>query len=282
MLPELDANQVQIQRIVSSRAFKTSEVHRNLFTYLAAKSLAGEAQNLKEYTVGLDVFGKPSSYDPRQESVVRMHVGRLRQKLAEYYRTEGVDDPIIVELPKGAFALTFAGRPAVDVVEPARDALADAPRRTISSREIALATSLVAAIVLAGYFGVRLSRVEKTTSTAVPVSAPWTPALQELWAPLLSSDRPLMVTLATGAPGAGAGGAAAASSVTGVGTANAAFLLGQFLGQRKHNVFPIRSDVLSMGEIAMGDVIFVGSTMGKPQILAIPPVDQAFVLTPDG
>src|SRR5499427_10401184 len=109
---ELDANQLQVQRVVASKTFKTSEVHRNLLTYLAEKSLSGEAQNLKEYTVGLDVFGKPSSYDPRQESVVRMHVGRLRQKLAEYYRTEGADDPVVVDLPKGGFALTFEPRPA--------------------------------------------------------------------------------------------------------------------------------------------------------------------------
>src|SRR5215472_19034862 len=108
---ELDANQLQVQRVVASKTFKTSEVHRNLLTYLAEKSLAGEAHNLKEYTVGLDVFGKPASYDPRQESVVRMHVGRLRQKLAEYYRTEGVEDPVIVDLPKGGFALTFEARP---------------------------------------------------------------------------------------------------------------------------------------------------------------------------
>src|SRR5205823_4709746 len=87
------------------------------------------------------------------------------------------------------------------------------------------------------------------------------------------------VTLATGGA---TGSPAVTTSVTGVGTANAAFLLGQFLGQRKHNVFPIRSDVLSMGEIAMGDVIFVGPTVGKPQIQAIPPVDVAFVLTPEG
>src|SRR5438067_12024546 len=112
MVPELDQPRIQIQRIVASKAFKTSEVHRNLLTYLAEKSLVGEAQNLKEYTVGLDVFGKPPSYDPRQESVVRMHVGRLRQKLAEYYRTEGADDATIVDLPKGGFALTFEARPA--------------------------------------------------------------------------------------------------------------------------------------------------------------------------
>src|SRR5499427_1986567 len=119
---EVDANQFQIQRLVASKTFKTSEVHRNLLTYLAEKSLSGDAQNLKEYTVGLDVFGKPSTYDPRQESVVRMHVGRLRQKLTEYYRTEGVDDPIVIDLPKGGFALTFAARPAA--VEPEAPAVA--------------------------------------------------------------------------------------------------------------------------------------------------------------
>ncbi|HVZ19671.1 MAG TPA: hypothetical protein VG871_01340 [Vicinamibacterales bacterium] len=281
MVPELDQSRVEIQRIVSSKTFKTSEVHRNLLNYLAEKSLGGEAHNLKEYTVGLDVFGKPASYDPRQESVVRMHVGRLRQKLAEYYRTEGVEDPVIVDLPKGAFALTFEPRPA----PPPPDgmplpATAVPVRRAFSAREIALAALLVVAVGVAGYFGIRLSKVQKVESAA-PAPGPWTPALQELWAPLLSSDRPLMVTLATGEADS-AKGAASSTSVTGIGTANAAFLLGQFLGQRKHNVFPIRSDVLSMGEIAMGDVIFVGPTVGKPQIQAIPPVDPAFVLTPEG
>ncbi len=277
MSTELETTQVQ--RIVSSKTFKTSEVHRNLLTYLAEKSLSGDAQNLKEYTVGLDVFGKPSSYDPRQESVVRMHVGRLRQKLTEYYRTDGAEDPIVVDLPKGGFALTFTPRPVP--VEPAV-VPPPPPARTVSHREITLAALLVAALVIAGYFALRLIRVQQTGSstTAALAVQPWTADLQELWSPLLSSDRPLMVTLATGATGSA--GSSAPSSVTAVGTANAAFLLGQFLGQRKHNVFPIRSDLLSMGEIAMGDVIFVGSTVGKPQIQSIPPVDPAFVLTPEG
>jgi hypothetical protein len=276
MLPELDPNRAQIQRIISSKAFKTSEVHRNLLTYLAEKSLAGEAQNLKEYTVGLDVFGKPSSYDPRQESVVRMHVGRLRQKLAEYYRTDGVADPIIVDLPKGGFAVAFDARPAPEPSDGMPlPASATPTRRGFSAREIALAGLLLVAVGTAGYFAVRLSTVQKP-DVAAPAPGPWTADLQELWGPLLTSDRPLMVTLATG------GAATGSMSVTGVGTANAAFLLGQFLGQRKHNVFPIRSDVLSMGEIAMGDVIFVGPTVGKPQIQAIPPVDVAFTLTPEG
>src|SRR5215510_7277232 len=148
MVPELDQNKIQIQRIVASKAFKTSEVHRNLFNYLADKSLAGEAHNLKEYTVGLDVFGKPASYDPRQESVVRMHVGRLRQKLAEYYRTEGVDDIVVVDLPKGGFALTFEPRPAKLVVQqPVEQVAAAAPPlpepRRFSARELGLAAAFL-------------------------------------------------------------------------------------------------------------------------------------------
>jgi hypothetical protein len=113
MVLEVEATHAQIQRILQSKAFRTSEVQRNLLTYLSEKSLTGTADGLKEYTVGLDVFAKPPSYDPRQESAVRMHVGRLRQKLAEYYRTEGAGDPIIVDLPKGGFKMTFEPRPVM-------------------------------------------------------------------------------------------------------------------------------------------------------------------------
>src|ERR1700735_4855030 len=140
MVVELEANQPQLQRIIQSKAFRTSEVHRNLLHYLAEKSLSGTADSLKEYTVGLDVFAKPASYDPRQESVVRMHTARLRQKLSEYYRTEGVDDAVIVDLPKGGSKLTFEPRP--QVVPPAPVAPPPAPVEVSSGvwkpRELAL------------------------------------------------------------------------------------------------------------------------------------------------
>src|SRR6516165_4430475 len=110
MVLEIEARQSQVHRILQSKAFRTSEVQRNLLSYLAAKSISGNADSLKEYTVGLDVFAKPASYDPRQESVVRMHMARLRQKLAEYYRTDGVNDAVIVHLPKGGFQVTFEQR----------------------------------------------------------------------------------------------------------------------------------------------------------------------------
>jgi hypothetical protein len=79
--------------------------------FLADRALCGEADQLKEYTIGLDVFDKSGDYDPRKDATVRLHVSRLRQKLADYYRTEGQNDSILVSLPKGHFKLVWEPRP---------------------------------------------------------------------------------------------------------------------------------------------------------------------------
>ena len=262
MVLESESLQTQIQRILQSKTFRTSEVQRNLLAYLAEKSIAGAADNLKEYTVGLDVFAKPASYDPRQESAVRMHAGRLRQKLGEYYRSEGVDDPILVDLPKGGFKVTFEHRETPPAGAP--PVAPPAPRTY--RREIILAAALAVAVAFALYFGTRLWRVEKTG----PAAATWTPELQQLWAPILASNRPLMICLS--APPTGR---------IGIGTAGGAFLLGQFLAQRKQNILLTPSEQLSMPELAMGNVVFLGPSNGNRQIHAIPS-DQELVLESNG
>ena len=125
LLVEDKALQSQVDRILRSDEFRSSEVLRRLLKFLAEKSALGEADQLKEYAVAIDGLGKPHSYDPRHNSAVRIQVGRLRQKLAEYYRTEGKHDEFVVDLPKGRFKLTCEPRCAV--VEPAPAAPAPVP-----------------------------------------------------------------------------------------------------------------------------------------------------------
>src|SRR5260370_10864602 len=103
----VDAVREQVERLLQSKTFQTSEVHRRLLQYLADRTLAGEADRLKEYTVGLEAFGKPPTYDPKRDSIVRLQMGRLRQKLAVYYQSEANGDTVRVTLPKGAFKLAF-------------------------------------------------------------------------------------------------------------------------------------------------------------------------------
>src|SRR6266542_864809 len=98
---DVESVRAQIERLVQSKSFETSEVHRRLLQYLAEKSLTGEAERLKEYTIGLEAFSKPPTYDPKHDSIVRLQVGRLRQKLLAYYQSEGDGDPLVVTVPKG-------------------------------------------------------------------------------------------------------------------------------------------------------------------------------------
>ena len=77
MVLEVEAARAQVERIFQSKTFRSSDVLRHLLSYLVEASLAGTADELKEYTVAVDALGKPSSYDPRQESAVRMQVGAV-------------------------------------------------------------------------------------------------------------------------------------------------------------------------------------------------------------
>jgi hypothetical protein len=304
----------QVERILHSKVFRSSEVLRHLFGYLAEKSLDGTADSLKEYTIGLDALGKPASFDPRQESVVRMHTARLRQKLAEYYRTEGADDPIVVDMPKGGFRITFEARPRTAVLSAPQPIPVEIRESNGSwrRREILLVSALAIAVGCAMFFMARLWRVEQTDGTPTTASGSWTPALRELWEPLLSSSRRLVVCVATPlfvkVPGFGvlresavndwddvsgskrlsslegalqAGISEPSYSYTEVGTATGAFLLGQFLAPRKQAVLITRANVLSWPEIAEDNVVFLGPSTGIHQTEDIP-TEAQLVLDPKG
>lgn len=307
----------QVDRILQSKVLRASEVLRHLFGYLAEKSLDGTADSLKEYTIGLDALGKPASFDPRQESVVRMHTARLRQKLAEYYRTEGIDDPIVVDMPKGGFRVTFEPRRRMSPAAPLPVSIEiREPVRGWRRREIVLVSALAVAILCAVFFMTRLWLVEQgdgsSSSSSLANAANWTPALRELWEPLLSSSRRLVVCVATplfvSVPGFGvlreptvndwddvpasrkisslegalqAGISEPSYSYTEVGTATGAFLLGQFLAPRKQGVVITRANVLSWPEIAEDNVVFLGPATGIHQTEDIPTQAQ-LVLDPTG
>ena len=100
----------QIERIVLSLAFRTSDRLKHFLTFVAGEALQGKADGLKEYSVGVHVFGRETGFDPRTDPVVRVQARRLRARLERYYRDEGQNDTILVELPKGGYAPVFSFR----------------------------------------------------------------------------------------------------------------------------------------------------------------------------
>ena len=107
----------QIERIVSSASFRPSDRLKHFLTFVGGQALQGKADGLKEYVIGVHVFGREPSFDPRTDPVVRVQARRLRARLEKYYREEGQHDEILVELPKGGYAPLFRRR---EVAAPAK------------------------------------------------------------------------------------------------------------------------------------------------------------------
>src|SRR5208282_558248 len=100
----------QIDKLINSHSLRGSESLCKLLRYLAEHALDQPGVSLKEYQIATEVLGRSPGFDPQSDSTVRVQAGRLRVKLAEYYANDGLDDPTLVELPKGSYALTFQAR----------------------------------------------------------------------------------------------------------------------------------------------------------------------------
>ena len=110
--PDISSEAVerQLERILGSKPFRTSERMSRFLKFAVEQSVEGRAGDLKETVLGVEVFDREASYDSRADPVVRVEARRLRDKLREYYEGEGVQDAVIIELPKGGYAPAFRNR----------------------------------------------------------------------------------------------------------------------------------------------------------------------------
>ncbi len=97
----------QLKRVLASKSFQPVERLRRFLDFVVQETVAGRGEQLKEFLVGIEVFGKEASFDPRNDPIVRVQARRLRARLARYYREEGQNDDLIIDLPKGGYAPTF-------------------------------------------------------------------------------------------------------------------------------------------------------------------------------
>jgi hypothetical protein len=107
---------LQIEKITASPILHGSDALCKLLRYLGVAAVEHPAIPIKEYQIATEVFGRSPEFDPKFDSTVRVQTGRLRAKLAEYFSTEGLDDEVVIEIPKGSYLLTFHVRKAGEVV----------------------------------------------------------------------------------------------------------------------------------------------------------------------
>ena len=105
--PDVDAVRAQLERILASPGFANADRLSRFLRFVVERTLDGEGDQLKEYRLGTEVFDRPSDYDPRLDSIVRVEARRLRSKLAEYYEGPGRRDPTVIRVEKGGYVATF-------------------------------------------------------------------------------------------------------------------------------------------------------------------------------
>jgi predicted ATPase len=137
----------QLARILRSQTFSNAPSLTRFLRHVVEHTLEGKAEELKEYSLGVEVFDRGESFDVRTDTIVRVQARRLRRKLKKYYDAEGQTDPVVIELPKGHYVVTFrtaAPREhgsklhVVMNLDTYRDAIDEAPRPMVGPRPHAL------------------------------------------------------------------------------------------------------------------------------------------------
>src|SRR5436190_1237122 len=102
----------ELDKVLENPYFSHSARLSRFLRFAVERAIHGRSDELKEYILGLEVFDRKDTYDPRVDPIVRVEASRLRNKLKKYYLTEGKDDPIEIRIPVGTYAPVFVTREA--------------------------------------------------------------------------------------------------------------------------------------------------------------------------
>ena len=297
-----EQNLRQVERLVSSNLLHGSESLCKLLRYLAEQAWSSSGTSVKEYQIAIEVFGRPADFDPRLDSTVRVQTGRLRSKLSEYYAGAGAEDPIVIEMPKGSYAVTFHARsaaPAVIQTADPPDASSSQPEvvkwptatpqqavpRAITVLLAALGTGLILAVVVITYLITTLASKNNIQATKVSDGAA---VLQHFWKGFVDSpEQPLVVfsnAEFVGRPETGMKYYNSATDskepildhYTGVGEVLGIHELDRVFSTLNHGLGVKRGRLLSLDDAKNHDLIFVGSPSENLSLLEIP-TTQDFV-----
>ena len=110
LLFSVDAVEGQLERIFHDPHFTESVILKKFLSFIVQETIHGRSNQLKEYTIAVNVLNKPQNFNPQENGIVRIHAGRLRHALCKYYTETGHNDQIIITIPKGKYVPVFTSR----------------------------------------------------------------------------------------------------------------------------------------------------------------------------
>ena len=177
---EREAIRKQLERMLANPLFKNSKRYPNLLRYVVEHTLKGSPGELKERTLGVEVFGREPNYDTNADPIVRATAGEIRKRIAQYYHEHGRENEIRIDLSPGSYVPEFELPAPYPAPLPPVPTVAPAPAPSRGSQYVAALAALAALLIVVAWF------------------KPWTPhtALDRFWGPVL--DSPSTVLLCVG------------------------------------------------------------------------------------
>jgi hypothetical protein len=276
--PSPEEVEAQLSRILQSRTLGHSTVLQSFLRFVTEQKINGRASDVSEYTIATKALGRGPDFDSAADTIVRTQAYRLRQKLAEYYGSEGRSDAILIEIPKGHYIPSFRARhfaedPVLDeglnlllpttACAPRGSRHPRSPKRLALPLRAALPVLFLSLIAFGLLFGLELSsrsHASKTPPISNPVDAFWRGFLQNDREPIIAYTNALCLATESG---------------------DFISYRGGEVGDRGTIVDPaIASRVMKRHEIhSLGNMYFEDSVTGVGDVLAATAISNAIIRT---
>ena len=183
--------QSELETVLHSPQFERSEKLQKFLRYVCELTLRGESSRLNEYLIGSEVFQRGANYSPTEDSVVRRQAHTLRQKLQEYYASEGRDHLVRIELPVGRYVPAFRRQHDEPAAAPDVQGSPEFPKRSLPGQWVVLAVVGSILLFVSGWV-----LGWKTTSRGNLSSTPKiSPVAQEVWGNWLQTGTDAVICL---------------------------------------------------------------------------------------
>jgi hypothetical protein len=290
-----DQRATLVERVLSSNQFKASLRLREFLRYIADCAIKKCPEAATEQQIGVHVFNRLPGYNSSEDSIVRTHARLLRQKLAEYFSTEGGGEPILIEVPKGHYLPVFRPRhsepsPAPFQVPAELAAAKSAPRIRADSfwktMPLGIVLGILFVVVLAG------------SAFLIPRAWPKAPmersAIEAFWAPFLSGDPPVVIYSNTRflgdsrtglryiPPGASPDMEQVIDHYTGIGELASVYELTRLFDTHQATFVLKRSLLVTWDEAKLRNLVFIGSPAENPSLNALPSMTDFTMMTTAG
>lgn len=181
-----EEKRVLVGRVLASEAFCKAPAMRAFLLYVTEQAELGHADRLKEQTIGVEVLGRRPDYDPGHDNIVRVRANELRGRLARYFASQGIQEPVVITIPKGGYVPEFVRResllpPPADKAHHATQAFAEAPAKRL--RLWLMVASLAVLIAATGYIVMTRYGLK---SRMLPAPSNSTRAIEDFWAPFFT------------------------------------------------------------------------------------------------